>query len=109
MSARNSRILLMAAAFLAGLALCFGVVLILAGRVSSPVAQQIAAIGGPFKLVDQNGRVVTDEDLKGHPLRVLLCFTLSRRVCPKPVRGVCDLVRARGRRRERARAVYHRR
>ena len=39
MSARNSRILLIAAAFLAGLALCFGVVLIVAGRLSSPVAQ----------------------------------------------------------------------
>src|SRR6266511_3668914 len=52
MTARNSRILVMAAAFVAGLALCFGLVLIVAGRLSAPVAQQIAAIGGPFKLID---------------------------------------------------------
>jgi protein SCO1 len=55
MTARNSRILVIAAAFLAGLVLCFGLVLIVSGRLSAPVAQQIAAIGGPFKLVDQNG------------------------------------------------------
>ena len=55
MSARSVRILLLAAAFLAGLMLCFGVILIVTGRVSAPVAQQVAAIGGPFKLVDQDG------------------------------------------------------
>ena len=53
MTARSARVLLMAAAFLAGLVLCFGVVLIVTGQ--APVAQQIAAIGGPFKLTDQDG------------------------------------------------------
>ena len=75
MTARNSRILVMAAAFLAGLALCFGVVLIVAGRLSSPVAQQVAAIGGSFKLTNQDGQVVTDQDLKGHPFLVFFGFT----------------------------------
>src|SRR6516162_9637960 len=62
MTARSTRILMMSAAFLAGLALCFGVVLIVTGRLSSPVAQQIAAIGGPFKLTDQNGQTIPDAD-----------------------------------------------
>ena len=43
MTTRSTRILVMTAAFLAGLVLCFGVVLIVTGRLSSPVAQQIAA------------------------------------------------------------------
>ena len=43
MTARSTRILLTIAAFLAGLVLCFGIVLIVTGRPSSPVAQQIAA------------------------------------------------------------------
>ena len=56
MTARSTRVLLMSAAFLAGLVLCFGIVLIVTGRLSAPVAQQVAAaaIGGPFKLIDQN-------------------------------------------------------
>jgi len=82
MRARSTRILMMSAAFLAGLALCFGVVLIVTGRLSSPVAQQIAAIGGPFKLTDQNGQTITDQDLKGHPT----ARTSARRRCSRSPR-----------------------
>src|SRR5947208_12590466 len=95
MSARNSRILLIAAAFLAGLALCFGVVLIVAGRLSSPVAQ-IAAIGGPFKLTDQNGKVITEQDLKGHPFLVFFGFTHCPDVCPTTLFEVSEIFRALG-------------
>jgi protein SCO1 len=106
MTARNSRILLMAAAFLAGLALCFGVVLIVAGRLSSPVAQQIAAIGGPFKLVDQNGQVVTDQDLKGHPFLVFFGFTHCPDVCPTTLFEVSEILRALGPDADRTRALF---
>jgi protein SCO1/2 len=106
MTARNSRILLMAAAFLAGLALCFGVVLILAGRLSSPVAQQIASIGGPFKLVDQNGQVMTDQDLKGHPFLVFFGFTHCPDVCPTTLFQVSEILRALGPDADRTRALF---
>ncbi len=105
MSARNSRILLIAAAFLAGLALCFGVVLIVAGRLSSPVAQ-IAAIGGPFKLTDQNGKVVTEQDLKGHPFLVFFGFTHCPDVCPTTLFEVSEVIRALGPDAERTRALF---
>ena len=105
MSARNSRILLIAAAFLAGLALCFGVVLIVAGRLSSPVAQ-IAAIGGPFKLTDQNGKVVTEQDLKGHPFLVFFGFTHCPDVCPTTLFEVSEVMRALGPDAERTRALF---
>src|SRR5262249_16789122 len=95
MSARNSRLLLMAAAFLAGLALWLGVVLIVAGRLSSPVAQ-VAAVGGPFKLTDQNGQVVTDQDLKGHPFLVFFGFTHCSDVCPTTLFEVSEVLRALG-------------
>src|SRR2546421_1725473 len=106
MTARNTRILVMAAAFLAGLALCFGVVLILAGRLSSPVAQQIAAIGGPFKLVDQNGQVVTDQDLKGQPFLVFFGFTHCPDVCPTTLFEVSEIFRALGPDADRTRALF---
>ena len=106
MTVRSSRILVMAAAFLAGLALCFGVVLILAGRLSSPVAQQIASIGGPFKLVDQNGQVVTDQDLKGRPFLVFFGFTHCPDVCPTTLFEVSEIFRALGPDADRARALF---
>jgi protein SCO1/2 len=105
MSARNSRILLIAAAFVAGLALCFGVVLIVVGRLSSPVAQ-IAAIGGPFKLTDQNGQVVTDQDLKGHPFLVFFGFTHCPDVCPTTLFEVSEVLRALGPDADRTRALF---
>ena len=106
MTVRSSRILVMAGAFLAGLALCFGVVLILAGRLSSPVAQQIASIGGPFKLVDQNGQVVTDQDLKGRPFLVFFGFTHCPDVCPTTLFEVSEILRALGPDADRARALF---
>ena len=106
MTVRSSRILVMAAAFLAGLALCFGVVLILAGRLSSPVAPQIASIGGPFKLVDQNGQVVTDQDLKGRPFLVFFGFTHCPDVCPTTLFEVSEIFRALGPDADRTRALF---
>ena len=107
MTARSTRILVMTAAFLAGLVLCFGVALIVTGRLSSPVAQQIATIGGPFKLTDQNGQMVTDQDLKGHPFLVFFGFTHCPDVCPTTLFEVSEILRALGidRDEQRARAI----
>jgi protein SCO1 len=96
MTARNARILLMSAAFVAGLVLCFGLVVIVTGRGSAPIAQQIAAIGGPFKLTDQSGREVTDRELKGKPFLVFFGFTHCPDVCPTTLFEVSEILRALG-------------
>src|SRR6266496_2885544 len=96
MTTRSTRVLLMTAAFLAGLMLCFGVVMIVTGRLSTPVAQQIAAIGGPFKLIDQNGQMVTDQDLKGRPFLVFFGFTHCPEVCPTTLFEVSEILRKLG-------------
>jgi protein SCO1/2 len=106
MSARNLRVLLMSGAFLAGLAICFGVVLIVTGRMSAPVAQQIAAIGGPFRLTDQNGQAVSDQDLKGHPFLVFFGFTHCPDVCPTTLFEVSEILRALGPDADRVRALF---
>lgn len=82
MTTRSVRVLLVAGAFLTGLILCFAVILMVSGRVSAPSVTQIATIGGPFSLTDQNGRTVTDRDLKGHPFLVFFGFTHCPDVCP---------------------------
>jgi protein SCO1/2 len=106
MAARSVRILVISAAFLAGLVLCFGVALMLSGRPSAPVAQQIAAIGGPFKLTDQNGRTVSDQDLKGRPFLVFFGFTHCPDVCPTTLFDVSELMRSLGPDADRARALF---
>ena len=106
MAARSVRILVISAAFLAGLVLCFGVALMLSGRLSAPVAQQIAAIGGPFKLTDQNGRTVSDQDLKGRPFLVFFGFTHCPDVCPTTLFDVSELMRSLGPDADRARALF---
>ena len=76
------------------------------GRLSSPVAQQIAAIGGPFKLTDQNGQTVTDQDLKGHPFLVFFGFTHCPDVCPTTLFEVSEILRALGPDADRTRALF---
>jgi protein SCO1/2 len=40
------------------------------------------AIGGPFTLIDQNGRTVTNETLKGKPTLIYFGYTFCPDVCP---------------------------
>jgi protein SCO1/2 len=103
---RSLRILVISAAFLAGLALCLGVMLVLSDRLSSPVAQQVAAIGGPFKLIDQNGQTLTEQDLKGHPFLVFFGFTHCPDVCPTTLFEVSEVLRALGPDADRTRALF---
>ena len=106
MNARSVRVLVVAAAFLAGLVLCFGVILIVSGRVSAPVAQQVAAIGGPFELVNQNGRTVTERDLKGRPFLVFFGFTRCPDICPTTLFEVSEIMRALGNDADRVGALF---
>jgi protein SCO1/2 len=71
----------MAGAFLFGLVLVFAAIVYIAGR-SSPVGPAIAAVGGPFQLIDQDGKAFSDQDMKGHPFLVFFGFTRCPDVCP---------------------------
>jgi protein SCO1/2 len=73
---------------------------------STPVAQQIAAVGGPFKLIDQNGKAVSDQDLKGHPFLVFFGFTHCPDVCPTTLFDVSEMLRALGPDADRTRALF---
>jgi protein SCO1/2 len=69
MTTRTSQILLILSAFLTGLVVFTGVFLYATGNLggSNPCS---SAIVGPFKLVDQNGTIVTDAYNKGRPFLV---------------------------------------
>jgi protein SCO1 len=91
MNAQAIRLLIVLAAFLAGLVLCFGVVLLVTGG-PAPITNAQATIGGPFRLTDQNGKTVTDADFKGHPSLVFFGFTNCPEVCPTTLFDISEVL-----------------
>jgi protein SCO1/2 len=95
MTARTSQIVLIFSAFLTGLVIFAGVFLYATGNFGGggPAA---SAIGGPFKLVDQNGDPITDADLKGKPHLVFFGYTHCPDICPTTLFDVSEVLRALG-------------
>src|SRR5581483_12207540 len=90
MNPRAIRLLLVLSAFVAGLLLCFSVVLLVTDRGGAPIVAA-PAIGGPFRLTDQNGKTITDGDLKGHPFLVFFGYTHCPDVCPTALADISDI------------------
>jgi protein SCO1 len=105
MTAQTSRLILIIAAFFAGLVLCLSVVLLVVQRGSVPVPQA-SAVGGPFKLIDQNGRTVTEQDMKGKPFLVFFGFTHCPDVCPTTLFDISEVFRKLGPDADRAAALF---
>jgi protein SCO1/2 len=74
--------MLVLGAFLSGLVLFFGAILLITGRTPSPIGQAVAAVGGPFHLQDENGKPFSDQDMKGRPYLVFFGFIHCPDVCP---------------------------
>jgi protein SCO1 len=91
MAPKTVRLVLIAAAFVAGLASVFAVLFV----VNKPQAGSLAGaatIGGPFRLVDQNGSPFTDTDLKGEPFLVFFGFTHCPDACPTTLLELSDVL-----------------
>ena len=95
MNSRTARILLVLGAFVAGLVLFTTVVFIVTGRSPTPIAMP-SAVGGPFNLVDQNGKPITDQDMKGHPFLVFFGFTHCPDICPTTLFDISQVLRKLG-------------
>jgi protein SCO1/2 len=104
MTARTSHLLVVTSAFLAGLAIFLGVFLYATGQFGN--APGPSAIGGPFSLIDQHGKAVTDQDLKGHPALVFFGYTHCPDVCPTTLFDVSEMLRALGPDAGRASALF---
>jgi protein SCO1/2 len=106
MNNRHIRILLVLSAFLAGLVLSLGVIMLVTSPSVTRGVSQSAAIGGPFRLTDQEGRTVTEQDLKGHASLVFFGFTHCPDVCPTTLFDISEVMRALGPDANRLRAVF---
>ena len=91
---RASRTLPILGAFICGLALVFAVIVYLG--VKSPIGPTVAAVGGPFRLEDQNGRPVTDQDMKGRPFLVFFGYTHCPDICPTTLFDISQVLQKLG-------------
>ena len=92
---RTIRVLALAAAFLAGAAALAAIAVVLWPR-GGEMAVSPSAVGGPFKLTDQNGRTVTEADFKGKPFLVFFGFTHCPDVCPTALFDMSEAFRRLG-------------
>lgn len=107
MTTRTSHILLVISAFLTGLVIFLGVFLFATGNLGGGSgAPGASAIGGPFQLIDQNGKPVTDRDMKGRPFLVFFGFTHCPDVCPTTLFEVSELMRSLGKDADRTAALF---
>jgi protein SCO1 len=91
-------------------ALLFGVVALAAAAylTLSPDTRPggVAQVGGPFTLVDKNGRAVTEKELRGKPYLVFFGFTHCPDVCPTKLFEISEVLRATGERGRDLRALF---
>ncbi len=75
---QRAKILAVLSAFVAGALTLTAVLWIMVpGNVTQP-----SNVGGPFELIDQNGRTITDRDFIGKPFIVFFGFTHCPDICP---------------------------
>jgi protein SCO1 len=102
MSARTSRLVLPLLAFLFGVvALGLTVYVTYQPRVAGQ-----STVGGPFSLVDQDGKPVTEKDLAGSPSLVFFGFTHCPDVCPTTLQDMTLLYQALGPKADRLKAYF---
>ena len=101
---RTARPLVIVTAFATSLLIGLLVVLWAMGGVRGVTAP--AAIGGPFRLVDQSGATVTERNLQGKPSLIFFGFTHCPDVCPTTLFEMSELLRAMGKDADRVNAYF---
>ena len=96
----------MLGAFICGLVLVFGAIVYVSGRYLSPIGPAAAAVGGPFHLEDQNGKPVSDVDMKGGPFLVFFGFTHCPDICPTTLFEISQIMEKLGKDADRAGALF---
>ena len=105
MTQQTTRIVTVIAAFLGGLAIFSVAIFMVAGRLPTPIPAP-SAIGGPFSLVDQTGKPVTEADLKGKPSLMFFGFTHCPDICPTALFDMTQVYKALGRDADKLQAYF---
>ena len=93
----NRRLVLPLVVFLAGaLALAAAAILTFAPGRQGSGGSGVASVGGPFTLTTQEGKPLSDADLKGSPFLVFFGFTHCPDICPTKLFEISEALRAAG-------------
>jgi len=92
---------------LASTLLCFGLMAALAACDLTATQTSVGpSIGGPFHLIDQDGRAVSDRDLKGKPTAIFFGFTYCPEICPTTLTSMTQWLSALGSSADRLNVVF---
>ena len=69
-------------------------------------AAAAAAIGGPFELIDQDGKPITDQDLEGRPFLVFFGYRHCPDICPTTLFEMSEVMRVLGKDADRINALF---
>ena len=105
MTARTSHIMLVLSAFLAGLVVFLAVFLYATGQFQNG-GPGGSAIGGPFKLTDQDGKTITEQSFKGEPFLVFFGYTHCPDICPTTLFELSEVLHAMGKDADRVHALF---
>jgi protein SCO1 len=92
MNAKASRITILLGAFVGGLGLFLAAIFLVTGLSPTPSVGS-SAIGGPFRLIDQNGKPFSNQDMKGKPYLVFFGYTHCPDICPTTLFEISQLFR----------------
>jgi protein SCO1/2 len=105
MPAPTSHILLVVSAFVAGLVIFLGVFFYATGQFGGG-GPGPSAIGGPFALVDQDGKPITDADMRGKPFLIFFGYTHCPDVCPTTLFELSEVMNVLGKDANGLRALF---
>jgi protein SCO1 len=103
---RRTHLAVLLGAFTAGLLSVLLLLWFFIGKPGNPGAPAASAIGGPFQLVDQDGRPFTQEQLKGKPTLMFFGFTHCPDVCPTALFEISEIFGKLGPAGDNARALF---
>ena len=101
----NRRLVLPLVVFLAG-ALALAAAAIVTFSPGRQSQSGTASVGGPFSLTTQEGKTLTDKDLRGAPFLVFFGFTHCPDICPTKLFETSEILRAAGTKGEKLRALF---
>ncbi|MCA3554137.1 SCO family protein [Aestuariivirga sp.] len=87
-------------------ALGLGSFALMSGRLHGPQSSGAALVGGPFSLLDQDGRRVTEKDFRGKYMLVFFGYTYCPDVCPTELQVMTAALDQLGRDADRIQPVF---